>query len=298
LEPRLHSGPNKSGQCFETRGIRGGVKEVIMEYGVPQNVQSRLWPSAEKQKLFLTWQGGADAVWRATGKVRGWFDQLNGKQGKREFDFCEERRLERLRIAGELHDTLLQGFLGASLIVGVTLQNMSEGSPGTASLRRAAELMQRAIEEGRGVLQGLRSSPVTFDSLEQAFTDLLREVPPPTGTQARIVVIGRPRALKAEIQREIYLIGREALVNALRHANATAIEVEVGYLRNHLRVVIRDNGCGIDEQILRSGRTSHWGLLGMRERAKEIGGELQIYSRAGAGTEVELSVPSDIAAVS
>ena len=213
-----------------------------MEYEVPQTVQNCLWPSAKKQKS-LTWQRHTDAIWRATGKVRGWFRRLDEKQRAREFDFCEERRLERLRIAGELHDTLLQGFLGASLIVGITLQNMSENSPGTASLRRAAQLMQRAIDEGRAVLQGLRSSPASLDSLEREFSDLLREAAPSNRVQARILVIGQQKAVKAEIQKQIYLIGREALVNVLRHANATAIEVEIAYLRNHLRVVVRDNGC-------------------------------------------------------
>jgi signal transduction histidine kinase len=264
-------------------------KGGIMEYGVPQSVQNRLWTRA-KMRESLAWQ--SDAISRATGKVCGWLRLVDGNQRLRELDFCEERRLERLRIAGELHDTLLQGFLGASLIVGVTLQSMSEGSPAKASLRRAAQLMQRAIQEGRAVLHGLRSSPVALDSLEREFSDLLSESSPPAGVQARILVIGQPRALKPEIQRQVYLIGREALVNAIRHANATSIEAEVTYLRSHLRVVVRDNGCGIDAKIVRSRRSSHWGLLGMRERANAIGAQVRIYSRPGAGTEVEISLPT------
>jgi signal transduction histidine kinase len=108
--------------------------------------------------------------------------------------------------------------------------------------------------------------------------------------------MGRPKALKPAIQEQIYLIGREALVNAFRHSAATSIEAEVEYLPNRLRVVVRDNGSGIDPQVLRSGRDSHWGLLGMRERARSIGAQLRILSRRGAGTEVEISVPGDIAA--
>jgi len=77
-----------------------------------------------------------------------------------------------------------------------------------------------------------------------------------------------------------------ALVNAFRHANAISIETEIAYLRNQLRVVVRDNGCGIDAEIVQSGRVSHWDLVGMRERAKGIGAEVRICSRRGAGTEV------------
>lgn len=266
-----------------------------MEYGVPQSVQDRLWPSARKQKSARL-KKSTDAISRAKEIVRGWFRRFD-QNPRREFDlWLAERRLERLRIAGELHDTLLQGFLGASLLVAITLQNMSEGSPAWAPLSRAAQLMRRAIEEGRAVLQGLRSPVIASDTLEAEFSDLLRETAPASGVQARIFVIGHASALKPEIQHQIYLIGREALVNALRHASATSIETEIAYLRNQLRVVVRDNGCGIDAQIVRSGRVSHWGLVGMRERAKGIGAEVRIYSRRGAGTEVEICVPADIAA--
>jgi signal transduction histidine kinase len=266
-----------------------------MEYGVPQSVQNRLWPSVRKQKS-VNWQRGTDSISRAMGMVRGWICRLDRNPG-REFDlWLTERRLERVRIAGELHDTLLQGFLGASLVVGVTLQQMPEDSPARASLTRATRLIHRAIEEGRAVLQGLRSSVVASGSLEREFSDLLREIAPASGVQARILVIGHARALKPEIQHQIYLIGREALVNALRHANATSIETEIAYLRSQLRVVVRDNGCGFDARIVQSGRVSHWGLVGMRERAKGIGAEVRIYSRRGAGTEVEVSIPSSVVA--
>ena len=208
----------------------------------------------------------------------------------------DERHKERERIAGDLHDTLLQGFLGASLVLGGTLHQMAEDSPARASLNRAARLIDRAIEEGRAVLQGLRSSVVASGSLEREFSDLLREIAPASGVQARIFVMGRARALKPEIQHQIYLIGREALVNAFSHANATSIETEIVYLQNQLSVVVRDNGCGIDAEILQSGRVSHWGLLGMRERAKAIGAEARIYSRRKAGTKVEVSIAISIVA--
>ena len=237
-----------------------------------------------------------DMISRATGFVQGWFRRLDGKQSKRKLDANEERRLERMRIARELHDTLLQGFLGASLVVGVTLEGMAEDSPARASLNRAARMMHGALEEGRAVLQGLRSSLIASGSLEREFSDLLTEVLPTSGVKARVLVTGQPSALRPEIQQQIYLIGREALVNALHHSTATRIEVEVAYSRSHLRVAVRDNGSGIDEQVLNSGRASHWGLLGMRERAKDIRAEVRIYSRRGAGTEVEIVLPSGIGA--
>ena len=102
--------------------------------------------------------------------------------------------------------------------------------------------------------------------------------------------------MKPAVQEQVYLIAREALVNALRHSEATSIEADVEYLPGRLRVAVRDNGRGIDPEVVRSGqRDGHWGMAGMRDRAENIGARLKIRSRAAAGTDVELSVPNHIA---
>lgn len=155
--------------------------------------------------------------------------------------------------------------------------------------------MHRVIDEGRDALRGLRSSAIASMSLEQALSAIRDEFTVGNGIQFRTFVKGEPKTLQPAIQEQIYLIGREALVNALRHSKATCIEVEVEYLPRWLRVLVRDNGCGIDSQAARSRRDTHWGLLGMRERADSMGAKLRIWSRPGAGTEVEISVLSNIA---
>jgi len=87
---------------------------------------------------------------------------------------------------------------------------------------------------------------------------------------------GLPRALHPVIRDEVYRVGRESLINAFRHSRASKIEVEVNYSSGNLRILVRDNGCGIDPPVLRAGRDAHWGLPGMRERAEKDGGEAQI----------------------
>ncbi len=111
----------------------------------------------------------------------------------------------------------------------------------------------------------------------------------------RVIVDGESRPLHPVPREEVYRIGREALVNAFRHSRATSIEIELAYAPGQLRVVVRDNGCGIDAEMLHSGRDGHWGLAGMRERAERIGAKLHVWSAPTAGTEVELSIPSHIA---
>jgi signal transduction histidine kinase len=137
----------------------------------------------------------------------------------------------------------------------------------------------------------LRAGP--SPSLEEAFARLQEELTP--RMRFCIFVSGQPTPLRTEVQEQVYLMGREALVNALRHSQATSVEAEVEYSPARLRVLIRDNGCGMDPQTVRSRPDAHWGLVGMSERAASIGACLRLSSRPGLGTEVEISVPNRIA---
>jgi signal transduction histidine kinase len=208
----------------------------------------------------------------------------------------EERLAERTLIAQDLHDTLLQGFLSASMQLDVAVDQLPPDSPLRPRLGRVLELMREVIDEGRNALRGLRSSNSGgLLDLEQAFSQVQRELDTGEGMNFRVIVEGSSRPLHPVVRDEVYRIGREALVNASRHARAKNIDVEVGYADNHLHIVVRDDGRGIDPEVLQSGREGHWGLSGMRERAESIGAVLKVWSRGGAGTEVELSVPGQVA---
>jgi signal transduction histidine kinase len=148
----------------------------------------------------------------------------------------------------------------------------------------------RTLSEKRRTMAP-RASGGASASLEHALTALCEEFLPGGGVRFRIFVSGQPKTLSPEIQEQICLIGREAMLNAWRHAQATIIDTEVEYLSRGLRLAVRDNGRGIDPRVVESGRTALWGLLAMRERAGRIGAELKIWSKPGAGTEVEISVP-------
>jgi signal transduction histidine kinase len=132
-------------------------------------------------------------------------------------------------------------------------------------------------------------------SLEQTLSDLKDEFSPADGVQLRIFVTGTPRELRPAVKEQLHRLGRDVLVNALRHSKATRVEAEVQYLPGRLRLVMRDNGCGLDPQRVKSGRDNQWGLMEMKERAEDIGAQLKIWSRLGAGTEVEISMPADVA---
>jgi signal transduction histidine kinase len=207
----------------------------------------------------------------------------------------QERLAERTRIAQELHDTLLQGVLSASLQLDVAEDQLPADSPAKPLLKRVLQLMGAVTEEGRNALRGLRTTEMDHQSLETAFSRLRQEFPLDSKTDFRVIADSVTRPVRPMIRDEVYRIGREVLVNAFKHASANRIEVEVEYASRQLRVTVRDDGIGIDPHILHSGREGHWGLIGIRERSKRIGATLRLRSRTGAGTEVDLTVPGSIA---
>jgi signal transduction histidine kinase len=209
------------------------------------------------------------------------FHRLRLRQVTRRLNARFEERLdERMRIAQELHDTLLQGFLSASMQLHIAVERLPEDL--RARLDHVQQLLGQVIEEGRNTVQGLRS--ITGDSLDlgEAFSRVRQEA----GDQIdfRVSIEGRPRHLHPILRDEVYRIGREALVDAFNHSGAKSIEVEVVYRSNNLRILFRDDGAARDGQ-----------LSAMRERAERIGGRLKIRSRVPAGTEIEFSVPGPIA---
>jgi ligand-binding sensor domain-containing protein/signal transduction histidine kinase len=207
----------------------------------------------------------------------------------------EERLAERTRIAQELHDTLLQGVISASMQLHVVADQIPADSKAKPTLERILGLLGRVTEEGRNTVGGLRTRQDNCLDLGRAFSEIKEELAGPDDVAFHVTVEGQSRSLHPLIGDEIYGIGREALTNAFRHAQAKKIEVELEYTSLGLRALFRDNGIGFDSQVLEFGRDGHWGLLGMRERAKRIGARLRVFSRPMAGTEVELIVPGEIA---
>jgi signal transduction histidine kinase len=209
---------------------------------------------------------------------------------------------ERTRIARELHDTLLQSFQ-ASLIQMQAARNMLDRRPDKAgqSLDQAITTAAGAVAEGRSAIQDLRVHPTGGADLAQLLTAAGQELTqsdeaPENPIAFRVTVEGERRDLMPLLQDEAYRIARELLRNAFLHARAGRIEAEIRYERRQFRVHVRDDGKGIDPELLKiGGRTGHWGLRGMQERASRTGGKLEFWSEAGAGTEAVFTVPAAVA---
>jgi signal transduction histidine kinase len=202
----------------------------------------------------------------------------------------QEHLAERTRIAQELHDTLLQGFFAVSMQLQAAVDQLPPDSAAKPRFSDLLPMIHRVLEEGRSALQGLRSRHAHSAALEQSLASIPGELGLSPAVDFRVVTFGRPRTLPSAVRHEVYRIGREAIVNAFRHACAGRIEIEVHYRPSRLQVIVRDDGCGIDQAKLRWDQDTHWGLLGMRERAERIGARLRVLSRVSLGTEVELSI--------
>jgi signal transduction histidine kinase/ligand-binding sensor domain-containing protein len=210
----------------------------------------------------------------------------------------EGRVSERTRIARDLHDTLLQSFQGL-LLRFQTAYALFDTRPSDAKdvLGSSIDQTAQAITEGREAVQGLRASMVETNDLAQAIRFLGEQLAQETNrvpsVGLHVEVQGTTRNLHSIVRDEIYWITSEALRNAFRHSGAQQIEVDFRYDRRQFRLRVRDDGKGIDAALLTAaGRTGHFGLHGMRERAKLMGGRLTVWTAAESGTEIEIIIPA------
>ncbi len=220
-------------------------------------------------------------------------------QIRHEYDArLEERVGERTRIARDFHDTLLQSFQGL-LFRFQAARELQRTRPAEAEkvLESALDHAAQAITEGREAVQGIRASRNETSDLAVAIktlgAELAAESDQPSSTRLSVELLGSSRSLHPIVHDEINRIASEALRNAFRHAKATRIEVELHYDERQLRLRIRDDGKGIDPKYLSlQGLEGHFGMHGMRERAKLISGRLTVWTAQGSGTEIELKVPA------
>jgi ligand-binding sensor domain-containing protein/signal transduction histidine kinase len=214
----------------------------------------------------------------------------------------EAKTSERTRIARDLHDTLFQSFQGLVFRFQAARYHLPDRpEEATEALDSALISADQAIAEGRRAIQELRSWSSEESNLEQMLLATGRELAASqngrdSAPSLRVIVEGNPRAMRAMIREEIYRIARELVRNAYRHAHARSIEAELRYTDNAFLLIVRDDGKGIDPKVLKDrGRAGHWGLPGLYERTEGIGALLDVWSEAGAGTEVQLTVPAAIA---
>jgi ligand-binding sensor domain-containing protein len=205
----------------------------------------------------------------------------------------EERARERVRIARDLHDTLLQGIQGLVLRFHFAAEQLPEKEPVRAMLTDALDRADQVIREGREKVTELRSETSSPAEIEKHLRKTAEALQADGPSRINLVVIGEPRSLQAAVQDELYSIGREGLTNAMRHSGATQIVMELEYGAHYFRLGCIDNGCGVSPEMLAtSSKQGHWGIIGMRERARSLGCQVEFSSVLNVGTKIEVRVPA------
>jgi len=202
----------------------------------------------------------------------------------------QERMAERERIARDLHDTLLQGVQGLTLRIQAAVSRIDEG-PVRRGLEDALDRADEILAEGRDRVVELRAGAQPEFRLHERLKGLSAHC----GAECyRYRIGGVPEDLRATVADEVYLIAREAVTNAVRHASARQVSVVLAFRRSALWLRVTDDGVGLPESILNGGvRTGHWGIRGMQERAHRLRARLRVGpARNSGGAVVELSVPA------
>ena len=199
---------------------------------------------------------------------------------------------ERVRLARELHDTLLQGFVGINSQLGSVLMQLPQ-APELA--RRSIELAQRmaahSVTEARRAIHDLRGVNQTEQNLSNSLQHIVSQIAEGVPVKIALRINGKPSSPPPLVAEQIVRIVEEAVTNALKHTEATRISVTLNYRANETIVAVIDNGAGFDERRAFSDLDGHFGMLGMRERAQKINGKLTVRSVLTKGTTVTLTVP-------
>ncbi|MRW92496.1 hypothetical protein GJ699_21080 [Duganella sp. FT80W] len=203
-----------------------------------------------------------------------------------------ERLRERERIARTLHDSFLQSVQALMMQFDLIRYSLSATDPAQKKIEHALDSAGQVLEEGREQVLALRLNHELSGDLESALSGLGQILAPRHQSRFTLRMHGTPRPLRAMAAAEAYAIAREAMLNAFRHAQSDEVIVELRHTARQFTLQVSDRGRGMSAEIRERGhRPGHWGLTGMRERAQDAGGTLEVHSEEGRGTRITLRLP-------
>jgi ligand-binding sensor domain-containing protein/signal transduction histidine kinase len=267
--------PGKYRFRVAARGVDGLDNEAAspVAFGVRPHFYQRPWfiPLICALAALLTWAGV----------------QLRVRQVKRGMRAV---LAERTRIARELHDTLMQGFSGVTM----EMQALAARLPESHERQTLAEIIRDAgvcLREARHSLMGLRTARSEPSGLSIDIARAARQMTDAQHVRLKLQLADTPRSLSPDVQYNLLRIAQEAVSNAVKHARASSIEVALDCTPGELSLSVKDDGVGVASHDGNGADAGHYGIVGMRERAGDIGARFQLASQPGQGTTVSVSLP-------
>ena len=198
---------------------------------------------------------------------------------------------ERNRMARELHDTVEQGMMAVSMQLQAAALKLGDSATARQHLKSAQEMLNESLAETRRTVRGLRSPALEGAALGTALARVIKQLTDGTAITTNVRVSGVPDQIQPRVEDELLRIAQESVTNAMKHAQAQRIDVELTRRDGRLRLSVRDDGCGFEPAFALAPPEGHFGLVGMRERARRLGGELTVRTAPSEGTEIIVEVP-------
>jgi signal transduction histidine kinase/ligand-binding sensor domain-containing protein len=198
---------------------------------------------------------------------------------------------ERARLSREIHDTLLQSLVGVALQCDALASDVDSQSPARQRFVRLRKDIEEHIREARQAIYDLRSPKLEHCDLPTALSDAGQRAVASRPIGFRLAVTGIQQPYPPRVTEQLLRIGQEAVINAVRHARPTEIQVAIHYESLSIHLNVADNGCGFDPERVNSNGHDHYGLAGMKERAEQMGGTFSVVSAAEAGTQITVTAP-------
>lgn len=198
---------------------------------------------------------------------------------------------ERVRVSREIHDTLLQCLVGVALQLDALSEAVPQAGFMKQTLLRTRREVEEYIRETRQSIWNLRSRKLEQVDLAAALRQAGERATSGTPVQFTLTTTGRAHHVETDVEQQLLRIGEQAVLNSVRHANASEVHLKLQYDDDSVRLRVSDNGCGFDASAVDAGSREHYGLTGMKERTDQAGGQLRIETHPGGGTAVEIVIP-------
>jgi ligand-binding sensor domain-containing protein/signal transduction histidine kinase len=258
------------------------------EMNMPDKVTEASLPMEWRPHVYRTgWFLGSCALLIIAGVLAGY--RLRLRQVHERFEAVLE---ERNRIAREMHDTVIQGCAGASALLEavVSIEPESKG-PRRELLDSARDQIRLTVDEARQAVWNLRQKETTSPQITQLLGNMAQQVSRTSRVPVRFEASGRPLPLDRAVEYVLLMVAREAVSNAVHHAQPEEVCITVSFDRDSMRMQVRDNGKGFRLDDVVGNQESHFGLIGMRERIEHLGGRFEIDSAPGRGTLLSVDLP-------